>query len=395
MSKKSHSVINIISVVSAFAVGVPVAAMIILLSVFNGFEGLVKDMYNNFDPDISISAAEGKVFGADTLPRARLEAVNGVESFSFVLEDNALLEYRGLQTIGTVRGVDSMYTRVVPIVDMVIAGEYSPWFGSMPQAVVGQGIAYNLGMRLALYDQLKMLVPRRGGQFSSMLPINSYRQEQAFPVGVFALDAETDGKYVIVPIEVTRDLFEYPSGVSSVAVKLAAGADENSTRDAIAASLGDGYKVQTRYQMKASFYKIMEAEKWGIFLIILMVLVIASFSIVGSLTMLIIDKRADRRTIVTMGGSVELLRGIFIREGMLISGIGAVGGMVAGLLFCWAQIRWGMIRIPADTFLVDSYPVIVQWQDVAVVAAAFIAVSYIITKFTVVRMIPRSDIRIH
>ena len=392
-SRKSHSVINIISRVSSFAVGVPVAAMVILLSVFNGFEGLVKDMFHEFDPDIAIVAAEGKVFdGGDTL-RETLLSVPGVDQVSMILEDNALLEYRGRQFIATVRGVDSLYGSVVPIKDMVVEGEYLPWFGDMMQVLVGQGVAYNLGVRTALYDPIKMYVPRRGS-FSTILPIDFYRTKEVFPSGIFALDAETDTKYVITPIEFTQLLFDYPDKVSAVAVKILSQASTDNVAAELREKLGDNFKVLTRYQQKASLYQVMTYEKWGIFVIILMVLIIASFSIIGSLVMLIIDKREDMRTLVSMGGSIGFLRGIFVREGMMVSMMGAAGGMVFGLLLCWIQITFGLVKIPADTFLIDTYPVVVKLSDLIAVAICFTVVCYIITKFTVVRMIPRSDIRI-
>lgn len=392
-SRKSHSVINIISAVSSFAVGVPVAAMVILLSVFNGFEGLVRGMFRDFDPDIAIVASEGKIFDSGGLGRERLLAVPGVEEVSMVLEDNALLEYRGRQFIATVRGVDSLYGSVVPIESMVVEGEYRPWFGDMMQVLVGQGVAYNLGLRTALYDPVKVYVPRRGS-FSTLLPIDFYREKEIFPSGIFALDAETDTKYVLTPIEFTRALFDYPDKVSAIAVKTTPGADPDKVAASLREELGGGFKVLTRYQQKASLYQIMTYEKWGIFVIILMVLVIASFSIIGSLVMLIIDKRADMRTIISMGGSVGFLRGIFVREGMMVSLLGAGGGMVFGLLLCWLQATFGMVKIPADTFLIDAYPVVVKALDLAAVAVCFTLVCFIITKFTVVRMIPRSDIRI-
>lgn len=392
-SRKSHSVINVISGVSAFAVGVPVAAMVILLSVFNGFEGLVKSMFRDFDADIAISAAEGKVFDAEDIPREKLLRIDGIGEVSYVLEDQALLEYRGRQAVATVRGVDSLYAGVVPIEKMISDGEYAMDAGAVVQAVAGQGVAYNLGIRTALYDPIKMYVPRRGS-FSTLLPIDAYRIKEAFPAGIFALDAETDGRYVLVPLGFAQSLFDYGGRASSAMVRLAEGADADKVAAAIRSALGDGYKVLTRYQQKASFYQIMTYEKWGIFFIITMVLVIASFSIIGSLVMLIIDKRKDMRTVMNMGGSVGFVRGIFVREGMMISLLGAAGGLVVGLLVCWVQVAFGFVKIPADTFLVDAYPIVVQPLDIVVIIACFSAISYIITKFTVDRMIPRSAVRI-
>ncbi len=390
-ARKSHSVINLISGVSAFAVGVPVAAMVILLSVFNGFEQLVRNMYGDFDPDILVTARSGKVFRTDSLPRTLLLNTEGVQEVSMILEDNALLEYRGRQYIGTLRGVDSLYRHVVPIDSMVVAGQYQPLFGDIEQALVGQGIAYNLGVRTALLDPIRAYVPRRGS-FSTLIPLNSYREERILPSGIFMLDAETDSKYVIVPFSFAQRLFDYEGYASGAMVKVRPGADPDKVRTVLSARLGDDFKVQTRYQQKASLYRIMTYEKWGIFFIILLVMVIASFSIIGSLAMLIIDKRRDVRTLFNLGGSIRFVRGIFLREGMLISMLGAAGGMIFGLALCWVQMQFGVIRIPAETFLVDSYPVVVQWPDLLGIAVAVIAVNYIITKFTVVKMIPKSDL---
>ena len=392
-SPKSHSVINIISRVSAFATGIPVAAMVILLSVFNGFDGLIRQMYTEFDPDIAITPALGKVFAAGELDRARLMAVDGVAEVSFVLEDQVLLRYRDRQMQATIRGVDDNYTSVVPIEGMVSTGKYEPIRGEMEQALVGEGLAYSLGLNINLLDPVKVYVPRRGN-FNPLVPIDSYRTGMLYPSGLFRLDAETDGQYLLAPLGFAQELLDYPERFTSVFVKIAPGASQKNVQAALREEIGDEYRILTRYEQKASLYSIMAYEKWGIFLIVLMVMIIASFTIVGSLVMLIIDKRADLHTIVSMGGTVGFVRGIFLREGMLIAGMGAGGGMLLGLAVCWAQQLFGIIRIPAETFIVDTYPVVVEAGDIALIAAAFIAVSYIIVKFTVARMIPRSQVRI-
>lgn len=390
-SPKSHSVINIISVVSAVAIGVPVAAMVILLSVFNGFEGLVKQMYSEFDPDIAITPTTGKVFDAGAVARERLTGVDGVGEVSYVLEDQVLISYRGRQKEATLRGVDSMYASVVPIEGMVGAGRWELTRGELRQAVVGAGVAYGLNLNVQLLDPMEVFVPRRE-TFNSLVPVDSYRVRELYPSGVFMLDAETDGRYVIAPLDAARELFDYPQGVSAVMVKTTG--DARRVQAALREELGDGFRVLTRYEQKASLYAIMTYEKWGIFLIILMVMIIASLAIVGSLVMLVIDKRPELRTIVAMGGSVAFLRSIFEREGMLIAGLGAGGGMLLGLAVCWAQQAFGFVRIPARTFLVEAYPVVVRPTDLLLIAAAFIAVNWIITKFTVANAIPRSSVRI-
>lgn len=321
-SKKSHSVINIVSGVSAFSVAIPVMAMVILLSVFNGFEGLIKSMYRSFDPDIRITPVRGKVFPIDSLPRERFLAIDGVRDAAYALEDNAVFEYRDRQAFGTMCGVDSLYRQVVPLDSLRTEGVFQLQFGDFPEAYVGQGMAYALGIRVNLNSPISVYVPRRG-RVSPLLPYSFYKKQNIFPSGVFALEAEVDGKYVIVPLHFAQQLLDYPGQASSVAIRLEADASPQRVQQQIGQWLGDDYKIQSRYQQKESFYRIMMYEKWGIYFIILLVLVIASFSLIGSLVMLIIEKRKDSQTLVTMGADTKLLRKIFVAEGMLIYLIGA------------------------------------------------------------------------
>lgn len=391
-SKKSHSVINIIAGVSALAVAIPVAAMVILLSVFNGFEGLIRSMYKSFDPDLLVTPTQGKVFAMDSIPADRLRAIPGVAQWSFSLEENALFEYRDRQYIGVMRGVDSLFAEVVPIDTLITQGNYRLRFGELPEACVGQGIAYTLGIRTTFNDPIVIYVPR-SGKFSLMMPQSLYRKGLLFPSGVFALEAEVDGKYMIVPIDFAQNLLDNKGKASSLSIRLDDGYSPESVRPAVAALLGDQFEVLTRYQQKAEFYRIMMYEKWGIYFIILLVLIVASFSLIGSLVMLIIDKRKDIRTLLTMGADIPLLRRIFVAEGMLIYGIGAVIGMILGLGLSLAQQHWGFLTLGGETFLIDTYPVEVHLSDLLLIVVTFTAVSYLISKLTVLSMIPRSQIR--
>ena len=391
LSRNSLSVINIISKVSIFAVGIPVAAMVILMSVFNGFDNLVKGMYTVFDPDLLVVPAEGKTFSMDEIPAEALYA-EGVEGFSFVLEESVLLQYRGRQTTARLRGVDASYDRVVPVRDVVYRGDYELRFGDMEQAVVGQGIAYDLGIRTALFDKLYVYAARRG-EYSSLLPVDGYKVDGIFPAGIFSLDAETDRTYVLTTLEFAQNLLDYPNRASAIAVNTG-DARQETVRKRLAAELGDEFNVMTRYEQKASMYRIMKLEKLGIFFISLLVLVIASFSIVGSLVMLILDKRPDVRIMFTMGADVKFVRRIFVGEGMLISAIGTAGGLVVGLLFSLVQQYFKLIKIGAPTFVVDAYPVVVRPLDIVAIAFASTIVTWVINELTVRRMIPKSSIRI-
>lgn len=389
LSRKSHSVIGVIARISAIAVGVPVAAMVILLAVFNGFEGLVRAMYHDFDPDILISPRTGKVFDTARVDTTTLASSAGVATWSWVLEENALAEYRGNQQTVLVRGVGDRYDRVVPIGSMVREGEYT-LDGDFDDALVGQGIAYELGIRTRFSDTLTLYAPRRG-TFSALLPVAGYAMGVLRPTGIFVLDADTDGKYLLVPFGFAQRLFDYEGRASAVAVRVAPGSDPERVKEQLEELVGSDFKVETRYEQKASMYRLMRYEKWGIFFIAAMVLLIASCSIVGSLAMLILDKRADIRILAAMGAPLPLIRRIFVHGGLLIGGIGGIGGFLLGVVFCLLQQHFGWIRIPAETFLVESYPVELRIADLFVTVATFAAVCYFITKFTVAKMITRAD----
>lgn len=382
-SRKSHSVVNLIAWVSSAAVAVPVAAMVILMSVFNGFEGMIKAMFTHFDPDIMVEAAAGKTFASEGIVQL-IAAVDGVAAVSPILDENALLVYGNRQYIAKVRGVDDNFGEVIPIDAAVDEGEFSLYFGDRPQALVGRGVAYNLGVNYSILQSIKIFVPRRGAAFSSLLPMNAFRSGYVLPSGIFTLDAQTDGEYMLIPLDYAQNIFGYDGRVSGIMVRTD---NPASVKAELGKMLGDEYSVKDRYQQKASLYRVMTAEKWGIFFIVLLVLLISSCATVGSAAMLIIDKRDDIFTMSVMGADRKLTRRIFVNHGMMVSMIGAAAGLVLGLGFCFAQQYLGLIPMPAQSFLMDSYPVAVQWGDIALVAAVVTAINYIIIKFTVSIMI--------
>ncbi len=383
-SPKSHSVINIISRVSMVAMGIPVAAMVILMAVFSGFDDLIRKMYRDFDPDLVVQPTEGKVFDPAALDVAAIEALEGVAATSLMLEESALIEYRGHTATATVRGVDPAFTDVVPVERMIYAGGWDD-----RGVVVGQGIAYEMGVGLNLSQQMRFITVRRGG-YSALLPVSAAKTIEAPVGGIFMLDAETDGEYVLMPLENARELFDYRGMASGLAIRFAEGASEKRTKEVVAKIAGGEFRTLDRYEQKESMYRIMKYEKWGIFAIGLAVLVIASFSIVGSLIMLIIDKKEGTGTLRALGAGEGMVRGVFVRQGMMIGTIGAAGGLVLGLAVCAVQLLFGVVPMPGATFLVDSYPVLVRGADIATICAAFVAVNYIITIFTV-RMTVKSS----
>jgi lipoprotein-releasing system permease protein len=365
-SPKSHSVINIISRVSMVAVGIPVAAMVILMAVFSGFDDLIRRMYRGFDPDFIVEPVSGVVFDVGRLDVAAIGALEGVAKTSLVLEGSAMLDYRGRQRVATVRGVDSLSNGVV----------------------VGQGIAYEMGVGLGLNQPMNLIVPRRGS-WSALLP-TSVANGVELPVdGIFVLDADTDGEYVLAPLESVRQLFDYGGMASGLAIRTNGVRTEKRLREEISAIAGGEFRILNRLEQKESMYRIMRMEKWGIFAIGVAVLIIASFSIVGSLVMLIIDKRDGIRTLLSLGATRRMVRGVFVRQGMMIGAIGAGGGLVLGLAVCAVQQWFGVVPMPGASFLVDSYPVLVRGADVAATGAAFLVVIYLITIFTVLTTIKK------
>lgn len=385
-SRHSRSVVNLISGLSVAAVAMPVAAMIILLSVFNGFEALVRSMYSAFDPDLSLTPRQGQTFRAEDVDTAAIRRIEGVAALSFTLEQSALLEHGGRQATATVRGVDDAYGEVFPLDEAVTTGDGRVRLGDLDRLVVGQAMAHQLGVR-SLADADVTLYAVRRGQFSSLLPMANYTRRTIPVVGAFSLDLETEKQYVLAPLRLAQELFDYPSLASALVVRLAPGTDFGAMKRRVEAVAGEDFRVRTRDELRASFYRIMTYEKWGIFFIALLVLLVASFSVVGALSMLIVEKRRDRATLGALGADTALLRAIFRGEGYLICCLGALAGVVIGVGASLLQQHFGLIEIPAETFLTKSYPVQFRLADLAAVLAAFSVVAVVLCRLTVRSMI--------
>ncbi len=389
ISRKSHSVINIIAGVSLLAVAVPVAAMIILLSVFNGFETLVRQMYAAVDADIEITAADNRkpdILLATEDNRRIIESCDGVEAVSFIVERQALLEYRDRQTAARVRGADDRYTDVVPLERHISLGDASIRTGEIDRLLLGEGVAYSLGVFSTFGDGVAVY-SLGGGAIGSMLPLGGMRRIELPVCGMFAIDSRNDAELVLTSLGAAQRLFSTGSRADAALVRTADGRSPSRIRDELAAMLGDGVKVATREQKNSAFYRIMRYEKWGVFLVSLLVLVIASFSIVGTVIMLIVEKRHERLTLRSIGADSGFIRRIFVREGLLISGIGGAAGMALGTALAAVQQHLHVIPMPEGAFLIDSYPVELHFADIITVTATFIAVAWIISHSTARAMI--------
>lgn len=390
-SRNSRSVINIIAGVSIAAVAVPVAAMIILLSVFNGFEGIIRQLRSSFDADIAIGPARGAAFRMAELPKPVITCEEGVAAASYVIEQSAMAGYRTERTVVSVRGVDDDYAQVLPVEESLTTGDFEVRRGEVEQIVLGRGLAYALGVRSFVTEDVTLYAVRRNS-FSTLLPVDGYSTAQLPVAAIFAIDAETDSDAALVSLETAQQLFDYPESATALLVRAAEGQNITTLKQRLERVAGEEFRVTTRDEKNASLYRIMRYEKWGIFVIALLVLIIASLSIVGVLVMLIIEKNRDIETLRALGADRQLLRSVFRTEGMLICSIGGAAGLLVGVALCLVQQWFGIITIPSASLVVSAYPVELHITDVAATAAVFGIVAWGISSVTVNSMIKRSTL---
>ncbi|MFO7878840.1 MAG: FtsX-like permease family protein [Bacteroidota bacterium] len=386
ISKKRRNVINIISGISVTGVGIGTMALIVVLSVFNGFDGLLKNLFYSFDPDLKITASEGKSFDADSALLNKLENHPGIAHFTKVIEENALLRYDDQQFIATLKGVDEHYIDVGGVDTMMSAGEFTLHEGGVPLAVAGQGVAYNLSLGINRHTPVKCFVPKRNARFtgSFMDASSAINQKNIYTAGYFSIQQDFDNQFVFVPLEFARDIFEYSTELTAIELKVAENADVEDVKASLKNVLGDKFQVQDRYEQHAFFYKIMASEKWAVFLILSFILLIASFNVIGSLTMLIIDKKEDIYTLRSLGADNKTISRIFLLEGWLITAVGAVTGLAFGALVAWIQIRFGVITLgTSGSFIIDAYPVAMRWQDFIAVFATVMLIGFLASWYPV------------
>lgn len=375
-AKKSRNAINIISTVSVAGVAVGTMALIIILSVFNGLETMVSAIFNTFDPDIKITAAEGKTFIADTARMKLLANVEGLSCYSLTIEDNALLKYGSRQFIATIKGIDENYAMVSNI-------DSSMWEGDFilksdkgrPYAIPGIGVAQYLGIRVNFITPLEIIFPRKTGG-TNFNAENSLNHKFIFPSGIFEVEKEYDSRYVYIPLDFARELTEIDKGVTTIEIRFKKHAETDAVQKDIIKIFGKGFKVQNRYEQQAIFYKVMRSERLAIFFILTLILIIASFNIIGSLTMLIIEKERDIEILKSLGADNNLIRKIFIFEGWLISIIGALSGIILGFIVCWLQQTYGLVKLQSQSLIMDSYPVVMKIKDFIIVPGTVLLIGY-------------------
>ncbi|MBK7134211.1 MAG: ABC transporter permease [Bacteroidales bacterium] len=375
-AKKSRNAINVISAVSVAGVAVGTMALIIILSVFNGLETMVSKIFNTFDPDLKITVTEGKTFIPDTARLKLLANVEGLSCYSLSLEENALLKYGDRQYIATIKGVDDNYAMVTNIDSAMWEGDFILNDDKGRSfAIPGMGVAVNLGMRINFVQQLSIIVPRKDAS-TNLDPENALKRQFVFPSGIFEVEKEYDSKYVYLPIEFVRNLTETYEGVSSIEIRFKEGADPKSVQKRVTEIFAKGFVVQNQYEQQELFYKVMRSERLAIFFILTLILIIASFNIIGSLTMLIIEKERDIEILKSLGADNSLIQKIFIFEGWLISIIGAMAGVFLGFVICWLQQTFGLVKLQSESLIMDAYPVVMKLKDFIIVPVTVLLIGY-------------------
>ena len=389
-SKKSHHAINVISGVSVCGVALATLALVCTLSVFNGFQDLVSMMFTAFDPEIKITAANGKVFDSQNEQIQLLRELPEIEVFSESLEDNAMVQYKGRQTMVVIKGIEENFNQLTAIDSILYGrGEWILQDEVVDYAVPGIELVSVLGTGIRFLDPLEVYAPKRGVKINVANPSTSFESSYLHSSGlVFAVNQQKyDASYILTSLSFARELFQYETEVSSIELRLAADADIKKVKNKIQRMLGTDFLVLDRYEQQADTYRIMEVEKLISYVFLSFILLIACFNVIGSLSMLIIDKRNDVVTLRNLGANNRVISFVFLFEGYMITFFGALIGIGLGLILCFIQQEFGVIPLgsgaSAGAFVVDAYPVSVYATDVVLVLITVLVTGFLSVFFPV------------
>ena len=390
-AKKSHNVINIISAISVTGMAVGTAALIIFLSVYNGFDGIIRKSLSDLDPDYLITPAHGKTF----IPVG--EAFDWaydcpyVLNMCSVLQENVFVSYDGRQGVAKAKGVDYVFEEESGIREHVRQGEFKLHNGTLPMVAVGSGFAYKMGINPNFLAPLEIWFPEREGNISLTNPMASIRSVNARPSCLFSINSDVDASLVILPLESMRGLLGYTDEVSGVEIRLTPDCTRRQRKEVVStleSLLGEDFKVLDRIMQNESLYKMLKYEKASLFLILIFIIIIIAFNIFGSLSMLIIEKQEDIDTFRSMGAQDGLIRRFFVLEGWMISLLGLAIGLVLGISLTLIQQKFGLIPMPGN-YLVSSYPVQLKWSDVMITSLSVAVIGYLIALIPVSTSFPR------
>ena len=376
LAKKSHNLIDIITWISIIGISVGAFALIVVLSAFNGLEQVISSMSNRLTPDLQIAAVKGKTIDLEAFPMDQVKAVRGIEAVMPTITDDALLRANDKQHIGQVKGVGSPYFE---------------WTLTEGTAVPGAGVAWHLGINPNNpYAMVRVYVPKRGNA-SQMSLENGFNSDVLTVQSVFSTDQELDEKLVLVPFNWLAQLVEYENKATNIELFLSPDAEANKVKKSVKSIVGDDFSVKDRYEQQATLYKIMRSEKWAVYIILTFILILATFNVVGSLSMLMIEKRKDTEILKAMGADNRLIKKIFVNEGLLISVAGGIIGLLLGIILVLLQQKYGFVKFgTGGNYVVDAYPVLLKLQDVLLIFATILVVGCTSAYLTVRHAMRRS-----
>ena len=371
-AKKQFNAIHIITAISSAAVGVVTAAMICVLSVMNGFGVMVEQLFSQFDPDLRITAKAGKSFSISEEKKHALLELPCVDLLSESISETALVYFEDKQMPVQLMGVDTSFSALTGIENIITDGHYEVYDGAFDRAVLGQGLAWKLGIGARFVHGIQVYAPKREGKVNMLRPDANFNQERCFIAGTFAVNQQKyDDNLMLVDIGLTRRLLDYDSTeVTALQVGVNEAYSIKQTKREIASVLGDGYVLQDRFEQQEDFFRILRVEKLLTALLLIFILLIATFNGIGSLSMLIIDKQQDIRTLSHLGASDGMIRKVFVLEGWMVNTLGAIGGLIVGLGVCLLQEHFGLLKLGnGSEYVLNAYPVAVQGWDIALVSA--------------------------
>ncbi|MDL2228180.1 ABC transporter permease [Bacteroidales bacterium OttesenSCG-928-K03] len=384
-SKKSHNVINIISWVSVVGICISTAALIVVLSVFNGLEGLITSMYSSFDPDIKITAKKGKTISSNEIDIEKIKNIPNVIAVNKIIEENVLLKSDKEQVIATIKGVNNDYFDSGRLYDNIVFGDENGIKNN--QTIIGYGIAYYLNIPLNNFPQpITVMIPKRSA--SNLLnPMNAFNTKTVPICAVFSIQQELDDKYLFIPISLAQELLNYSDEITAIEVLLNNESEYKGIQKQIATIVGDNYDVKNHYELQETLYKVMRSEKTAVYLILSFIILIAAFNIISSLSMLIINKEKDIAILHSMGANIKTIKKIFFYESMLLSFSGAVIGLFLGFIICLIQQHFHLIKFGSGgSFIIDHYPVAMSLGDFSLVLITVLIISIITSLIPILKI---------
>ena len=376
LAKKSHNLINIITWISIIGISVASFALIVVMSAFNGLEQVIGSLNNRLTPDLQITPVKGKTIDLTSFPMGQLGGVQGVDFVVPTITDDALFRSDDKQHIGQVKGVGLEYQQIERLGDVMFGkGDLMLTDGIYNYAIPGSGVAWHLGINpYSPFATVRIYVPKRGDA-SQMSLESSFNSGVLNVRNTFATDQEVDEKLVLVPFDWLADLLEYDDKASAVELFLAPKADVGKVKKEVRTLVGDGYAVKDQKEQLATLYKIMRSEKWAVYVILTFILILATFNVVGSLSMLMIEKRKDTEVLKALGADKQLIQRIFLNEGLLISVAGGIIGLLLGIVLVLLQQRFGFVKFgTGGNYVVDAYPVLLKVKDVLLIFATIVVV---------------------